>query len=50
MDRRERILDGLNLRGLGFEIGPSYNPICPKRDGFNVETVDVLSREARFPL
>lgn len=45
MDRRERILDGLNLRGLGFEIGPSYNPICPKRDGFNVETVDVLSRE-----
>lgn len=31
---------------LGLEVGPSYNPAFPKRDGWNVETVDYLSREA----
>jgi len=29
--------------GRGLEIGPSYNPIVPKRSGFNVEIVDHAS-------
>lgn len=38
---RERIIRGLfDTSGLCLEIGPSYNPILPKRDGFRVETVD----------
>jgi len=30
---------------LGLEIGPSHNPIAPKRDGYQVEIVDRLDRE-----
>jgi SAM-dependent methyltransferase len=26
--------------GFGLEIGPSYNPLLPKADGYNVETLD----------
>lgn len=33
---------GLKLDGRGLEIGPSYNPITPKRAGYNVEIVDHL--------
>ena len=29
----------------GVEIGPFYNPIVPKSDGWNTTTVDILSKE-----
>jgi len=29
----------------GLEIGPSFNPIAPKSEGWNVETIDHASRE-----
>ncbi|MDJ0702268.1 MAG: methyltransferase domain-containing protein [Leptolyngbyaceae cyanobacterium MO_188.B28] len=29
----------------GIEIGPYMNPLCPKRDGYRVTTVDVFSTE-----
>jgi len=32
--------------GLGLEIGPSYNPIVPKREGYRVEVVDHLDTVA----
>jgi SAM-dependent methyltransferase len=35
----------LDPRGRGLEIGPSYNPMFPKRDGFRVETVDHATAE-----
>jgi len=31
--------------GRGLEIGPSYSPLVPKRDGFQVEVVDHASTE-----
>ena len=27
---------------LGLEIGPLHNPICPKKDGWNILTMDIL--------
>ena len=30
----------IELQGRGLEIGPSYNPLLPKSEGFDVETVD----------
>jgi hypothetical protein len=31
--------------GFGLEIGPSHAPVFPKRDGFNVETLDYTDAE-----
>ena len=35
---------GCDLQGKGLEIGPSYDPICPKKDGFDIEIIDVCSK------
>lgn len=35
---------GLDLDAKGLEIGPSYNPVCPKREHFNIKTLDVMSK------
>lgn len=40
--REQKVLSGLKLDGLGLEIGPSHNPIAPKRAGFNVHILDHL--------
>lgn len=42
--RAARALHRIDRQGLGLEIGPSVNPLAPKRDGFNVRTVDHLDR------
>jgi SAM-dependent methyltransferase len=39
-DRRETILENLNLEGFGLEIGPGHQPLVPKSAGYRVETVD----------
>ena len=44
MSRNDRIFSQIDRKGLGLEIGPSYNPIAPKRSGFRVETVDHMDR------
>jgi hypothetical protein len=31
-----------DLTGLGLEIGPSYNPLLPKSEGYRVRTADHL--------
>ena len=43
--REEKVLHYLERAGLGLEIGPSHNPIAPKRRGFNVHILDHLSAE-----
>ena len=54
MDRRSRILQHLNQRGRGLEIGPSHAPIAPKSKGYNVKILDHLPaaqlREKYAPL
>lgn len=44
-ERFRRLTAQCNLQGKGLEIGPSYNPICPKRKGFDVETIDCLDAD-----
>lgn len=44
MDRREIILEGLRLDGVGLEIGPSYGPIAAGAPGLQVRTLDHLDQ------
>jgi len=45
MNRKERVLGQIDRNGLGLEVGPSHDPIAPKRAGFKVHVVDHMSRE-----
>lgn len=45
VDRVAKIMHGLKKDGLGLEIGPSHNPIAPKKAGYNVHIVDHASAE-----
>jgi predicted SAM-dependent methyltransferase len=46
--RREKALAMVNRNGLGLEIGPSFNPIASKKEGFNVDILDhATARELR---
>jgi predicted SAM-dependent methyltransferase len=45
MNREQKILRHIDKSGFGIEIGPSHNPIAPKKNGYRVHTVDVASRE-----
>jgi SAM-dependent methyltransferase len=37
---------GVNLRGIGLEIGPSHSPMVPKREGYQVEILDHADADA----
>jgi len=43
--RADKALFLVDRSGLGLEIGPSHNPIAPKRSGFNVHVLDHLSAQ-----
>ena len=45
LDRSEKVMCMIDQNGLGIEIGPSYQPLAPKREGFNVQIVDLCSAE-----
>jgi len=45
MDRIDKALHKIDKKGLGLEIGPSHNPIAPKKAGFNIEILDHASTE-----
>lgn len=45
MSRRDKLLNGVDLDGLGLEIGPSFAPILPKSAGHRIETLDHATRE-----
>ncbi len=38
--REEKIFSNLKKEGSGLEIGPSHNPIAPKKKGYNVHILD----------
>lgn len=44
MDRRDRILEGLDLAGLGLEIGAGYGPLVAGQPGLNVRSLDHLDQ------
>ncbi len=44
LDRTETLLRGLPQSARVIEIGPSINPLVPKRDGWNAFTIDHASR------
>jgi len=44
MDRKTRILSFVDRAGKGMEIGPSHNPVAPKKEGFDVHVVDHCDR------
>lgn len=45
MDRKETVLKHIDQAGHGIEIGPSYSPVAPKRDGYQVHIIDHMSRK-----
>lgn len=45
MNRNENILKYINKDGIGIEIGPSHNPVAPKKEGFNVHIIDHASQD-----
>jgi SAM-dependent methyltransferase len=45
MTRTEQLLRHIDRGGLGIEIGPSHNPVAPKREGFRVHIIDHLTRD-----
>lgn len=45
MDRKDKVFSHINKRGIGLEIGPSHNPLAPKREGYNIQIIDHLGRE-----
>ena len=44
-DRIQELRKGISKQDIGLEIGPFFRPICPKKEGFQVVTLDVFSRE-----
>lgn len=45
MTRENAIRSLFSKQGRGLEIGPSYNPIAPRRLGYNVEVLDHASAD-----
>jgi 2-polyprenyl-3-methyl-5-hydroxy-6-metoxy-1,4-benzoquinol methylase len=45
VNRKDKILYCINKNSMGVEIGPSYNPIAPKKDGYRVNVIDYLDRK-----
>ncbi len=45
MNREEKVLRMIDKKKIGLEIGPSHNPLAPKKDGFNVHIIDHMNRE-----
>jgi SAM-dependent methyltransferase len=45
MDRREAVLKYLTKDMKGLEIGPWFNPLAPKRDGYNCLVLDVFDSQ-----
>ena len=45
MNRNEKILAHINKAGFGLEIGPSHNPVAPKKEGYNVSIIDHMTKQ-----
>lgn len=45
MSRKKKVLRHINKNGHGIEIGPSFNPVAPKKEGYKVHIIDHMNRE-----
>lgn len=45
LTRQQKVLYHINKNTYGIEIGPSHNPIAPKKEGYKVHIIDHLNRE-----
>jgi hypothetical protein len=45
MNRNDKLLHCIDKNGMGIEIGPSHNPVAPKKKGYRVQVIDHLNRE-----
>lgn len=45
MNRQEILLRHIDRGGAGLEIGACFHPVAPRREGFNVEILDILNQE-----
>ena len=45
LSRIDKALHMIDRKGFGLEIGPSLNPVAPKKAGFNVEILDHATAE-----
>jgi len=45
MNRKEKVLSKISKGGRGLEIGASFAPFAPKRDGYQIHVVDHLAKE-----
>jgi SAM-dependent methyltransferase len=45
MDRTQRLLRSLTKEARLVEVGPSFSPLAPKRDGWNTFVIDHASRD-----
>ena len=46
MLRNEFLQSSIKKELLGLEIGPLHNPICPKREGWNILSLDICDAES----
>lgn len=44
MNRQQKALWHIDKSKRGLEIGPSHNPLAPKRDGYQVDIIDHMTR------
>src|SRR6185369_11383392 len=44
MLRYDLIKKHIDKKGIGIEIGPSHNPIAPRKEGYNVHIIDHLDK------
>lgn len=44
----KRVTEKCDLEGFGLEIGPYFNPICPKSRGYRVEILDCADRDTLY--
>lgn len=45
LPRNHKVMLELDAKGLGLEIGPSFNPVAPKRAGYKVHILDHLDAD-----
>jgi 2-polyprenyl-3-methyl-5-hydroxy-6-metoxy-1,4-benzoquinol methylase len=43
--RKYKVFHSLKKNGSGLEIGPSHNPIAPKKEGYDVQVIDHADQE-----
>jgi SAM-dependent methyltransferase len=45
MNSKDKVFAHIDKSGFGLEIGPSHNPLAPKKEGYNIHIIDHMSRD-----